>query len=51
MLEDSQHIEVLETYLGKDLEYKEYEPLFACAVEAAAKQIKKRIVCYMQTAM
>ena len=33
--------EVLETYSGKDLEYKEYEPLFACAGEAAAKQKKK----------
>lgn len=33
--------EVLETCLGKDLEYKEYEPLFACAGEAAAKQKKK----------
>ncbi len=33
--------EVLETYTGKDLEYKEYEPLFACAGEAAAKQRKK----------
>ena len=33
--------EVLETYKGTDLEYKEYEPLFACAGEAAAKQKKK----------
>ncbi|MGN0374364.1 MAG: isoleucine--tRNA ligase [Butyrivibrio sp.] len=33
--------EVLEKYIGKDLEYKEYEPLFACAGEAAAKQHKK----------
>ncbi len=33
--------EVLETYLGKDLEYREYEPLFTCAGEAAAKQKKK----------
>ena len=33
--------EVLETYEGTDLEYKEYEPLFACAGEAAAKQKKK----------
>ena len=33
--------EVLETYKGKDLEYKEYEPLYACAGEAAAKQHKK----------
>ena len=33
--------EVLETYKGTDLEYKAYEPLFACTGEAAAKQKKK----------
>ena len=33
--------EILEKFTGKDLEYKEYEPLFACAGEAAAKQNKK----------
>ncbi len=33
--------EVLETYTGKDLEYREYEPLFACSGEAAEKQHKK----------
>ena len=33
--------EVLETYKGTDLEYKEYDPLFACAGQAAAKQHKK----------
>lgn len=33
--------EVLETCKGTDLEYKEYEPLFACAGEAATKQKKK----------
>ncbi|MCD8323796.1 MAG: isoleucine--tRNA ligase [Clostridiales bacterium] len=33
--------EILETYKGSDLEYKEYEPLFACAKEAAEKQNKK----------
>ena len=33
--------EVLETYVGKDLEYKEYEPLYKCAGEAAEKQKKK----------
>jgi len=33
--------EVLESYKGTDLERKEYEPLFACAGEAAAKQNKK----------
>ena len=39
--------EILETYKGKDLEYREYEPLFACAGEAAAKQHKKAhyVVC------
>ena len=39
--EDTPAYEVLERYVGKDLEYKEYEPLFACAGEAAAKQKKK----------
>ena len=33
--------EVLETYPGKDLEYKEYEPLYQCAADVAAKQHKK----------
>ncbi|SEK18208.1 Isoleucyl-tRNA synthetase [Pseudobutyrivibrio ruminis] len=33
--------EVLETYKGTDLEYKEYEPLFECAGVAATKQHKK----------
>ena len=33
--------EILETYVGTDLEYKEYEPLFACAGETAKKQGKK----------
>ena len=33
--------EVLETYKGKDLEYKEYEPLYQCAADVAAKQHKK----------
>ena len=33
--------EVLETYKGKELEYKEYEPLFACAGESAQRQRKK----------
>ena len=39
--DDQAAYEVLETYKGKDLEYKEYEPLFACAGEVAAKQHKK----------
>ena len=33
--------EVLERYKGKDLEYKEYEPLYQCAADAAEKQHKK----------
>ncbi len=39
--EENAAYEILETYVGKDLEYKEYEPLFACAGEAAQKQHKK----------
>ena len=39
--EDQPAYEILETYVGKELEYKEYEPLFACAGEAAKKQNKK----------
>ena len=33
--------EILETYVGKDLEGREYEPLYACADEVARKQHKK----------
>ena len=33
--------EILETFSGKDLEYREYEPLFDCAVEICKKQNKK----------
>ena len=33
--------EVLETYKGQDLEYKEYEPIYQCAYDCAAKQNKK----------
>ncbi len=33
--------EVLETYVGRELENREYEPLFACAGEAAARQNKR----------
>ena len=39
--EEKPAYEVLEKYTGKDLEYKEYEPLYACAGEAAEKQKKK----------
>ena len=39
--------EILETYDGKQLEYKEYEPLFDCAVDICEKQHKKAfyVVC------
>ena len=33
--------EVLKTFKGKELEYKEYEPLFICAKDVADKQNKK----------
>ena len=33
--------EIVERFVGTDLEKKEYEPLFACAGESAAKQGKK----------
>ncbi|MCR5324288.1 MAG: isoleucine--tRNA ligase [Lachnospiraceae bacterium] len=33
--------EILERFTGKDLEYKEYEPLFDCAAKVAAQQGKK----------
>ena len=38
---------ILESYKGKDLEYKEYEPLFDCAVSICEKQKKKAfyVVC------
>ena len=39
--EDAPAYEVLETYKGTDLEYKEYEPLFECAKTVADKQHKK----------
>lgn len=39
--EDKPAYEVIERYKGSNLEYKEYEPLFECAGEAAAKQHKK----------
>ena len=38
--------EVLETYKGKELEYKEYEPLYQCAKDAADKQKKKAFFVY-----
>jgi len=39
--EEAEAYEVLETYKGSDLEYKEYEPLFECAKAACDKQHKK----------
>ena len=39
--DDEPVYEILEKYQGTDLERTEYEPLFACAGEAAAKQHKK----------
>ena len=39
--EGTKAYEVLETYKGSDLEYKEYEPLFDCAKEIIEKEHKK----------
>lgn len=39
--EETPAYEVLEKYIGKDLEYKEYEPLYECADVLAKKQNKK----------
>lgn len=39
--EENKPYEVLERYVGRELEGKEYEPLFECAGIAAAKQNKK----------
>ena len=38
--------EILETCKGKDLEYREYEPLYTCAADAARKQHKKAFFVY-----
>ena len=45
--ENTPAYEVIESFTGKELEYKEYEPLFACAGERAAKLKKKGffVVC------
>ena len=37
---------ILEEYVGKDLEYKEYEPLYDCAAKAVEKQHKKAFFVY-----
>ena len=39
--DDQPAYEVLETMKGKDLEYREYEPLYACSVPIVEKQHKK----------
>ncbi len=39
--ENTPAYEVLETYVGKDLEHKAYEPLFDCAKKVADKQKKQ----------
>ncbi len=41
--------EVLETMTGKDLEYKEYQPLYQCAADSAEKQHKKAFFVYCDT--
>ena len=38
--------EVIETYKGQDLEYKEYEPLYECAKACADAQNKKAFFVY-----
>ena len=44
--EGTKAYEILETYKGKDLEYKEYEPLYQCAKDSADKQHKKAFFVY-----
>ena len=39
--EETPAYEILEKYVGKDLEYKEYEPLYEAAANIAAQQNKK----------
>ena len=39
--EETPAYEILEKYVGKDLEYKEYEPLYEAAAKLSAKQNKK----------
>ncbi|MBO4845731.1 MAG: isoleucine--tRNA ligase [Lachnospiraceae bacterium] len=39
--EDEPAYEIIEEYKGKDLEHKEYEPLYECAKKVADKQNKK----------
>lgn len=39
--DEEKAFEILQTYTGKELEYKEYEPLFDCAVDLCSQQHKK----------
>ena len=45
--EETPAYEVLESYKGTDLEYKEYEPLYACAAEKVKQSGKKAhyVIC------
>ena len=43
---DGKAYEILETYKGTDLEYKEYEPLYDCAAVETEKQHKKAFFVY-----
>lgn len=38
--------EIIEEYVGKELEYKEYEPLYQCAKDEADRQGKKAFYVY-----
>ena len=49
--EEEPAYEVLETYKGKDLEYKEYEPLFKCTGDYVASRARKRIISYVITTL
>ncbi len=44
--EDAPAYEVLETFKGKALEYKEYEPLYEAAAKIAEKQKRKPFMYY-----
>ena len=45
--EETPAYEILETYKGKDLEYKEYEPLFDCAARLLKSSTRRAyyVVC------
>lgn len=46
--DDAPAYEILEEMKGSALEYREYEPLYACAGEAAAKQGKQSSLCNLR---